>query len=70
MTQNADYAPDPDWHKGRPVIRPASDGGALILCPVGHLYHHVRPGEWAGSIWEAHASDPGWTVECIGKQNG
>lgn len=59
-------APTHGPHRGRPIIRRAVDGGALILCPVGHLYHHVRKGEWGGSQWEAAAGDPTWEVTCHG----
>ena len=53
-------------HIGRPILRPMADHGILILCPLGHVYHRVRPTEWAGSQWEALASDPTWTVTCDG----
>ena len=53
-------------HEGRTILRPMKDGGTLILCPLGHVYHRVRPREWAGSIWEMYAGDPRWTVRCEG----
>ena len=52
-------------HSGRPIIESIGTG-VMILCPLRHVYHYVRPGEWAGSIWEVKATDPAWTVECEG----
>lgn len=52
-----------EYHEGTRIIRDAVDGGVLILCPLGHLYHHVRKGEWAGSMWEAEWREP---VRCYG----
>lgn len=54
-------------HTGRPIIRSTADGGVLVLCPYGHLYTHIRRGEWAGSLWEAQLGDPAYTVTCAGR---
>lgn len=53
-------------HTGRPRISRARDGGVTFLCPYGHLVHYVRPEDWAGSLYEALATDAGWNVECFG----
>ena len=56
------------YHEGRPIFRPAKHyrRAILVLCPVGHLVHVIRPGEWAGSVWECRATDPANTVRCYG----
>lgn len=66
--------PDEDWHgpdtyhEGRPIFCTAKHyrGAILILCSVGHLVHRIRTDEWAGSIWECRATDPTFTVRCLG----
>jgi hypothetical protein len=66
-SDEAETRADPDYHEGRPVFRSNRQGGVTVLCPVGHLVTSIRKGEWAGSIWEAHAGDKSYTVQCIGK---
>jgi hypothetical protein len=58
-----------DRHTGRPIIRTASDGGVLVLCPYGHLHTFIRRGQWAGAVWEANVSDPSYTETCWGTIN-
>jgi hypothetical protein len=64
--QQATRAGRAPYHEGRPILREISDHSTAILCPLGHVYHVVRSGEWGGSIWEAKAGDPAWTIRCEG----
>lgn len=52
-------------HSGRPVLRQNSTH-VLVLCPLGHLIRGMPVAQWAGSLLEAMASDPSWSVECDG----
>jgi hypothetical protein len=64
-----DLSKHPHYHVGRPLVGTFGSGRTArvwILCPLGHFVHGLSILEWAGSAWEAHASDPSYVVECIG----
>ncbi|MEZ0076317.1 hypothetical protein [Planotetraspora sp. GP83] len=57
-----------EWHPhtGRPVVRARPGGGVTVLCAYGHLIWSIRPGEWAGSTYQARLADPNYQVTCEG----
>lgn len=63
-----DLTADPNFHAGRPVVRPQPSGSTLVLCPEGHLIASIRRVDWSGGTWEARAGDPKYTVACLGRR--
>lgn len=58
-----------DYHEGRPWISECGKGRDKMIvmhCPYGHVAGGIPATDFAGSMFEANAADPNFTVRCYG----